>query len=370
MVNPNTCKHLNIHFEDLFKEEKINEVYCLDCGETKGKKFAVATQRRYCYEIDNWLKSQGIRGGIWEKDWINFLKDNDYYNLWLKAYSFGDLDIYYFEDESIKQNLFLEFTKMIEYLCLEFKKQKEQAANNSSNSNYKSNNNCLHKNIHWEDFFKPEKQNDWNYHHQNAYCLDCGAIKGRSFANQCQSWYLEKIGKWFDDELGKNYIYGIEANQFSEFIKENYPNFEQNYQNLKNGKLDEEYFDGFGGQMLFFEVARSIEKCCLEFKEKKQNSHSKPQSNNKPNREREREREQKSQLQSQISSLENKPNKTKEEEAELARKKKDLDRLNNQASQHPKEKSNWLKPVLIMGGVILVSGLVIYLIAKNKQSKR
>lgn len=54
-------------------------------------------------------------------------------------------------------------------------------------------NNCRHENIHWEDFFKEEKQNNTNYRHQNAYCVDCGADEGKSVAFSIQKWYRKKI---------------------------------------------------------------------------------------------------------------------------------------------------------------------------------
>jgi hypothetical protein len=45
-----------------------------------------------------------------------------------------------------------------------------------------------------------------------------------------------------------------------------------------------------------------------------------------------------------------------------------LERLNNSPNVENSDKKNWLKPTLIIGGIVL-SGLVIYLITKNKKIK-
>jgi len=158
-------------------------------------------------------------------------------------------------------------------------------------------NNCQHKNIAWEDFFNPKKQNNNNYHHKNAYCLDCGADKGKSVAYAIQKWYRKKIEDWLiTNELAEKKFYQNKEYyffyDFIKFIKENYPNLEESLNDLKYGKIDKD-FNGLLGQIIFWETAKSIEYLCLEFKKEKQNTPNIPQprkgKDSKVIRERERE---------------------------------------------------------------------------------
>lgn len=80
--------------------------------------------------------------------------------------------------------------------------------------------------------------------------------------------------------------------------------------------------------------------------------------------------QQKSQLQQDITNLENKPNKTPHEEQDLTNKKKELEKLNNSVDNQEKDKTSWIKPVLIISSIILAIGLIIYLFSRNKKSKR
>ena len=266
---------------------------------------------------------------------------------------------------------------------------------------------CRHKNIQWEDFFKPEKQNNYQYNFRKAYCLECSTDKGREFAFNCQLWYKKKIDEWLDEQkqkiienekLKKNdilglydYLYGSNSS-IDDFIKKDYPDLEQHWQKFKNGRIDEEYFEGILGQGLFFEMSRSIEKIYLEFilrieqqinnnpnKEQEPSDSNLPvpkphkhKDNSDSNTERERERE-REQIQQSISNLENKPNKTTEEEQELEDKKKQLEQLDNDtdvpAKANANEPFNWTP--WIIGGLVLVAviGIGFYLISKKGKDK-
>jgi hypothetical protein len=39
------CRHSNIHWRELFQEEEVESVYCLDCGEDKNASFTKVFQR-------------------------------------------------------------------------------------------------------------------------------------------------------------------------------------------------------------------------------------------------------------------------------------------------------------------------------------
>lgn len=141
--------------------------------------------------------------------------------------------------------------------------------------------NCRHENIFWEDFFKPEKQKDNNYHHHDAYCLDCNETKGKLFASKCQTWYCKKIKEWLVEQgLAEKFDHLYLTNNFNEFVKKN--NFEEQWNKLQGGRIDDNYgFEGLIGQGVFWESAKSIEHLCLEFKKEKEKDN--------PNPERERE---------------------------------------------------------------------------------
>ena len=150
-------------------------------------------------------------------------------------------------------------------------------------------NNCQHKNIVWEDFFKEGKVKDDGEVNQafkshDAYCLDCGETKNERFAKALQRWYCKEIRDW----LLTNKLYNFE---FEDFLKKD--GFDQFWDKLKTGKVDEEYFDALGGQMIFKEVAMWIEDYCRKFKKEKQNNPNTPQprKRKKNNQQRERERE-------------------------------------------------------------------------------
>ena len=86
-------------------------------------------------------------------------------------------------------------------------------------------------------------------------------------------------------------------------------------------------------------------------------------------RERERERESKiKELRERIAELEAITNRTAEQEAELASKKQELAELERQQSQVPKE-TNWT--LWIVGGIalVVVVGIIIYLLTRNKNKK-
>jgi len=233
--------------------------------------------------------------------------------------------------------------------------------------------------------------------------LECSTDKGREFAFNCQLWYKKKIDEWLDEQkqkiienekLKKNdilglydYLYGSNSS-IDDFIKKDYPDLEQHWQKFKNGRIDEEYFEGILGQGLFFEMSRSIEKIYLEFilrieqqinnnpnKEQEPSDSNLPvpkphkhKDNSDSNTERERE-----QIQQSISNLENKPNKTTEEEQELEDKKKQLEQLDNDtdvpAKANANEPFNWTP--WIIGGLVLVAviGIGFYLISKKGKDK-
>ena len=80
-------------------------------------------------------------------------------------------------------------------------------------------------------------------------------------------------------------------------------------------------------------------------------------------REREREREQ---IQRDISNLENKPNRTDEEEQELADKQKQLTKLQRPANNND---NSWLAPALIISRGLLIIGVIIVFITKKNKRK-
>jgi len=219
----------------------------------------------------------------------------------------------------------------------------------------------------------PKKQNNNNYHHKNAYCLDCGADKGKSVAYAIQKWYYKQIESWLitNGLAEKKLFQGEELYSFYDFIKfiqENHPNLEQHWNDLFFGKIDKD-FDGLLGQGIFFETAKSIEYICGEFKKEKQNIPNTPQprkgKDNNNHREREREREQ---IQQDITNLENRPNKTPAEEQELTDKKNKLAKLENNTQNN--NDNSWLKPALLIGGGLLIIGVIVILITKKAKSKR
>ncbi|CAI2162057.1 11671_t:CDS:2 [Funneliformis geosporum] len=70
---------------------------------------------------------------------------------------------------------------------------------------------CRHENIYWEDFFKSEKQNNYQYRHKNAYCMDCDAKKVREWL---KSNGLTKLYTLNNEEIHS-------YNDFEEFIDNN-----------------------------------------------------------------------------------------------------------------------------------------------------
>jgi len=141
--------------------------------------------------------------------------------------------------------------------------------------------NCQHQNIHWEDFFKLPKKN-------KAYCVDCGDNKSKLFTKNVQKWYCKKIENWLKDnnlttELNGNYSFG----EFTIFLSTN--NYVGYWYKLRSGKIEEEFGNVLGGQILFWEVCKSIEYLCLEFKKEKQNNpNTPPRKSKEKTRERER----------------------------------------------------------------------------------
>jgi len=128
--------------------------------------------------------------------------------------------------------------------------------------------NCRHENIYWEDLFKPEKQNNNNYRHHNAYCLDCNATKGRVFAGDLQRWYVRKVEEWLKSNGLTEKIGDYHSTyQFVEFVEKN--NYQQQWNKLCLGKIHEN-FEGLLGQAIFFEYAKSVEHLCQEFKKEKE----------------------------------------------------------------------------------------------------
>ena len=137
MVSSNTCRHENIAWDDLFKENKStrNKFYCLDCGEVKGALFAMAITKWYKQKIEDWLKDNKLvekfendgRKGYFFHDWIKFLEKNNYKEVWDK-FCRGKIDESYFDGFG-EQMVIFEFAKSIESFCLEFKKEKQNNPN-------------------------------------------------------------------------------------------------------------------------------------------------------------------------------------------------------------------------------------------------
>jgi curved DNA-binding protein CbpA len=80
-------------------------------------------------------------------------------------------------------------------------------------------------------------------------------------------------------------------------------------------------------------------------------------------------RRQRERVQQQISQLENKPNKTPEEEQDLINKKEELKKLNNPTNNQESNKHNWIKPTLIVVGFLAIIILIIK-IKKNPKKKK
>ena len=203
---------------------------------------------------------------------------------------------------------------------------------------------CSHRNIQWDDFFQKEKKN-------NAWCLDCGEDKSNSFSKAFQKWYYKEIEKLLVNK-------SLKISDFTNFLRKK--DYYNTWIDLKRARLEEQVIDNFGQDLMWY-ITKIIEEYCLEFaKDKGINV-----DNNNNHRERERER---ANLQQQITNLENKPNKTVEEERELKDKKELLAKLENNTQNN--NDNPWLKPTLIIGAGLLIIGVVVVLITKKSKNKR
>ena len=136
MTEPRNCQHKNIYWEDFFKLPKKNKTYCLNCGTNKGKTFASVAQRWYAKEIKEWL----VNNGLVEKKTVNntdyyfcnnfieFVKKNNYEQQW-NDLNRGKIDGEYNFEGFTEQLTIWETAKSIEYICREFKKEKENNPN-------------------------------------------------------------------------------------------------------------------------------------------------------------------------------------------------------------------------------------------------
>jgi len=123
-------------------------------------------------------------------------------------------------------------------------------------------NNCHHKNIRWESYFKRNKD-------KKAYCLDCNEKQSVEFLKSLQRWYCTSIISWLKyRKLNWLDLYSINQAIYN------------NFSEMKLGNVD------LNSQEEFWEKAKEIENSCYELVKSKginidNNSH----------RERERERE-------------------------------------------------------------------------------
>jgi len=116
-----------------------------------------------------------------------------------------------------------------------------------------------------------------------------------------------------------------------------------------------------------FEVCEKKE--CLE----KMNQEIEDKKNNNPQERKENISSEQKQLQSQITNLENKPNKTKAEQTELERKKKELEELlkrkDNSNSSKPSDKTSIYVGCGVVGIVLIFSIFIIARIRKKNKNK-
>ena len=221
--------------------------------------------------------------------------------------------------------------------------------------------NCRHENIHWEDFFKPEKQNTYKYHHQKAYCIDCGADKGEKVAKAIQRWYCNKIDEWLKSQGMERG--GYDPNWLMLLKNNNY--YEDWWIKAQSRGIDPDYFEGLFGQSDFFEFARNIEYFCQELIKEK----NKPNENPNDNDNQQIQKKNKiKRLKRIIKNLENKSNRTPSEDQELTTKKAQLAQLENEQNNNTNNNS-WLQPTLIIGGSIIVIGLIWWATAKKNNKK-
>ena len=143
------------------------------------------------------------------------------------------------------------------------------------------------------------------------------------------------------------------------------------HENIEKYEDESRYYCSYCWEDNSAEFLQKLEAKGLKQGEKKEPSdsnlpapkHHKHKDNSDSNTERE-------QIQSEISDLENKPNKTTEEKAELDQKRKQLEQLDkNSEPSNSKEPFNWTP--WIVGGLVLVAviGIGFYLISKKRKDK-